>query len=173
MVAVDLVSKVNGIWLRCRFPEFACSNTLALVIAVVGFLWTHRGRYDAAMLVAFWLIGLLVLVKTIDLFLAVRRGLVAVVALFVVGNFAAAFFTAATVVDSWTDICPRNLQLTPALDQMTQWLCVPRGYLVIGVACLVSMVTAPIYVPQFQRGLRDCGGVAPTFIAERRRRPGI
>ena len=94
-------------------------------------------------------------------------------ALFVVGNFAAAFFTAATVVDALTDVCLRNWGLTPALDQMAQSLCFHPGHLAFGVACLVSIVTAAIYVPQFQRGLRDRGGVAPTFVAERRRRRGI
>ena len=78
---LDMASRANGHWLRCKFPDFVKADALGLTVAGGAALWRHPPfavpGYDPRLAAAGCIaLAALLVVKALDLLLSARRGLV-------------------------------------------------------------------------------------------------
>lgn len=167
--ALDLTGRVNPLMLRCRFPEFARLNLLALLVlgvALAGGLADSSMRALAiGIVVVLWLGG----TKIVDLLLSRRHGAAGAVALFALANGVAAF-TAAPFVG--TAAC--SGRLPPAgPSSLLAMLCGYRDFMPATLALAALALTLAALAAPLLRGVRDADFAAEGFKAARRRDGGI
>lgn len=167
--ALDLAGRVNPLMLRCRFPEFARLNLLALLavgVALAGGLADSSMRALAiGIIVVLWL----VVTKIVDLLLSQRHGAAGAVVLFALANGAAAF-TAAPSVGSVA--CAGSL-LPAGSAPFLAMLCKYRDFMPSALAVAMLALTFVALAAPLLHGLRDAGFAAEGFKAARRRDGGI
>jgi rhomboid protease GluP len=175
---LDAVEKFNRLWLRCKFPEFVKLNLFLLAGAMgSSFYFARFGLFvgvDARIILACWLVACLCLVKIIDLLLSVTRGLAAVVICLAILDAALACSLGRLLLPGFEIQClePRMIDQF-SVEYLQHVLCVSPDNLSIILSIMMGVFVLAAFWPQLLRGLKDTGFVAPTFVAERRRRSGI
>ena len=171
---LDLLAKINSAWLRCKFPEFAKLNVV--ILASLGGLYlylsspmglTIMGRPVASAVV--WLLAVVVMVKGIDLLLALRHGLIGVVGFFAACNGLSSLVLGTMFHRSFQTYCHPGPFQTDWMNEIVPLVCVDPTAVTDAVACCIVALTLVFYVYPLQRGFRDVGFVGATFTAERRR----
>ena len=178
---LDLVAKLNNLWLRCKFPEFVKLNVAisvaVLAIASAGMQVAGFDVSGLSLLVALVLLTL-VLVKLLDLVLSTTRGIAFTVMGFATFYAAAPFLLRPSIVSAAAERCEllgrdsavQNNELTGfVLAQICQWRTL-APYL---LSALLVAVTIIVHRAELIRGLRDVGFVGATLRADRNRCQGI
>ena len=180
MIAVallDMTSRANVHWLRCKFPEFIKANVLALLVAGGTALWwrplallpSFDVRYVVAGCIA---AAVLVSVKLLDLLLSAKRGLVGVVIVLAGCNAAAAWVASSLVQPSLAQIC-NVARALGSLDGAARLLCPNLAWSPAAAAALVAALTLLVFARPLRRGVGDVGFVGATFVGDRRRERGL
>jgi membrane associated rhomboid family serine protease len=176
---IDLVAKLNKIWLRCKFPEFIKLNIAVSVVLlamavrdlqVAGFGINGVSRWVLLVLLA------LVLIKSIDLLLANIRGIAVAVIGFAAFYAAVPLMMYQSIFSAITDQCEligpdsaaRNIRMILLAD-LCQW----RALVPFLLSALLLLVMLATHRAPLVRGLRDIGFVAATLRADRNRSQGI
>jgi membrane associated rhomboid family serine protease len=178
---IDLVAKLNNIWLRCRFPEFVKLDvTISVaVLAIAGAGLEVAGfHFDGVSLLMALVLFTLVLVKLIDLVLSTARGIAFTVLGFTAFYAAVPFLLQQSIVSAAGDQCKsidlnsviQSVQIAKSfLTEICQWpMLLP--YL---LSALLVAVTIIVHRAELIRGLRDVGFVAASLRADRNRCQGI
>jgi membrane associated rhomboid family serine protease len=178
---IDLVAKLNNIWLRCKFPEFAKLNVAisVAVLAIAGAGLDVAGFHiDGVSLLIALVLLTLVLVKLLDLLLGTTRGIAIAVIGFAAFYATVPFLLQQSIFSAATERC-KLLDLNSAIQnneiarffvtEMCQWRTL-APYL---LSVLVVVVTIIVHRAELIRGLRDVGFVAATLRADRNRCQGI
>jgi rhomboid protease GluP len=178
---IDVVAKLNNLWLRCKFPEFVKSNVAIslAVLAIAGRGLELAGFHvDGVSLLVALLLFTLVLVKLLDLILSTTRGIAITVIGFAAFYATAPFLLRQSIVSAATERC-ELLGLNSAiqhneiagflLTQMCQWRTL-APYL---LSTLLVAVTIIVHRAELTRGLRDVGFVGANLRADRNRCQGI
>jgi membrane associated rhomboid family serine protease len=178
---IDLVAKLNNVWLRCKFPEFIKLNVAISVgvLAMAGAQLEIPGLPigGPSLLVAL-LLFTLVLIKLLDLLLGATRG----TAIAVIG-FAAFYATVPllmyrSIISAASDQCEligrnsavRNPEIAErVLTDICQWRTL-APYL---LSALLVAITIAVHHAQLVRGLKDVGFVGAALRADRKRCQGI
>jgi membrane associated rhomboid family serine protease len=172
---LDLIERVNGCLLRCRFPEFVKLNGFVIVCAAAHFLLGAKspipfssgpGPQAWATLAVISLIG----IKLVDLLLSMRKGLVVVVALLAIAN--------AGLVMMWAGVYPAAVEQacaipTRSLQDVLMRACANPTALIVAGAGVALIVTLLACRASLIRGLADVGFVGNSLRGERARRSGL
>lgn len=173
---LDLSARIESVVLRCKFSEFAKANCYVALAFAGAAAWTIGGapRDRTALIVAGGVIlGFLILVKSIDLLLSVRRG--AAWAAVLLASLDAGL--ALSAVKIWGGALPDVCKIQwPGPDEAMRFvgsLCahpVDMGFAGAGLAFVAAL---SMQRNSILRGARDAGGfVAASFVGERKRRRG-
>jgi hypothetical protein len=117
-----------------------------------------------------YILACLALIKFVDVFLPIKKGLAVLVLLFAAANGALAFLGFGALARSCTSL---NF---PGPIPIRQWLdraCANETLALVVVALGASVLTVIAYLPWFYRGIKDVGFVGTSFRAERKRQQGI
>lgn len=180
MVALlDIASRANLHWLRCRFPEFVKAEATILLLAGGAALWSH----PPAMVLAsaqpqFALAGGLALaavalVKALDLLLSLRHGLAAAVLLAAAGNAALGWCGAGLALPALARACASASALGALDGGVSGLLCPNLAALQPAAAGLAAALTLLVLSRPLRRGLGDVGFVGATLMGDRRRHHGL
>jgi hypothetical protein len=72
------------------------------------------------------------------------------------------------------DLCAQTWPAAPLdAEKFRSGFCATIDATPVAIGVAVGSLSLMLLAPQFVRGLKDSGFVAPTFLAERRRRSGI
>lgn len=175
---LDIVSRANLYWLRCKFPEFVKMNAALLMGAGAAWLWFHPPNTaphdDPRLIMAMGgTLATLCFVKVMDLLLAVRHGLVGVVLVFVASNAAAALMSAELLRPALALQCGSVMAFGTPAGGIAAILCpnlADTGAALAGGTILLTLLSQNA---QLRRGLRDVGFVGATFMGDRRRERGL
>jgi membrane associated rhomboid family serine protease len=177
--ALDLVEKLNGRMLQCKFPEFVKVNGIVLLcapaIAVLAGGWLPEpGRpADGLTLAIGYAAVCLGLIKLADLVLPLKKGLAVVIGALALGNAAmiwvlgTAYYAPTLAGACWRAIAP------PPHNPSMGFLCERPHLTVIGAAVVGLLLTLVLYSWDLRRGLNDVGFIGATLKANRRRSYGL
>jgi membrane associated rhomboid family serine protease len=178
---IDLVAKLNNLWLRCKFPEFVKLNVAisVAVLAIAGADLELDGFHvDGVLGLIALLLTTLVLVKLLDLILSTPRGIAIAVIGFAAFYATAPFLLRRSIVSAATVRCEPPGQSSAIqhdeiagflLTQMCQWRTL-APYL---LSVLLAALTIIVHRAELIRGLRDVGFVGASLRADRNRCQGI
>lgn len=172
---LDLIEKANVWVLRCKFPEAVKVNLTLL--ACVAALWAWGGQAQAvAAGGSGWAPAIVVVaaccgvVKTIDLALSMKKGLVVAVAVLAAANAAAVMLSGWALASSCG---PRRPTGFVPLDNFLVIFC-PNSVLISGLAAIgATALTLWLCWKEISRGIEDVGFVGTSLRAERSRRHGL
>ena len=179
MVALlDMTSRINLYWLRCKFPEFVKAGASALLVAggvalwygpALGILGSDPHFVAAGCITA----AALALVKLLDLLLSVRRGLAAVVLVLMAGNAATGWALCRLLLPALGRTCATVRAMGASDDGAASMLCPHLTVMPLVAAGLVASLTLLALSGPLRRGLGDVGFVSATFMGDRRRDHGL
>ncbi|WP_245284662.1 hypothetical protein [Bradyrhizobium sp. th.b2] len=172
---LDLVEKLNGYVLRCRFPE-AVKVNLALLAGVTG-LWLWAGQAQTLVAPA-WIVaaGFVVVccavIKLVDLALSIRKGLAAVIIALAGAN------AACVALGGWalaaTSACVARRSSGPGpFENLLNAFCGNPLLVTALVAVVAVTLTLLLCSKDIYRGIEDVGFVGSSLRAERNRRHGL
>ncbi len=172
---LDLIERVNGTLLRCRFPEFVKLNGFVIVCATALFLLGAKspipfssgpGPQAWAALAVVSLIG----IKLADLLLSMRKGLAVVVALLAIANAGLVMMWAGTYPAAVAQACA--IPIGSLRDVLLRACANPTAPVVAcaGVALIVTLLACRA---SLTRGLADVGFVGNSLRGDRARRSGL
>lgn len=172
---VDLLERANARLLSCKFPEGLKLNLLVLAIvaplAAAPFLPRMAPATgglslpEGLLFLVFFILGLALVAKLVDLVLGVRHGLAFAAGLLALGN-ALAVLAIGDRLDG--PACAASASV-PALAT----LCAHQGLLPALGAGLALVVSLALAAGSIGKGVADLGFVAPGLRGERRRRSGL
>jgi membrane associated rhomboid family serine protease len=178
---IDLMAKLNNVWLRCKFPEFIKLN-VAISIAVLtlasaqleiaGFRIGDVSRGIALFLFT------VVLIKLLDLLLATTRGIAVAVMGFAAFYATIPLLMHRSILSAAAGQCD-PIGLNPAtgntviaervLTEICQW----RALTPYLLSALLAATAIVLHRAPLVRGLRDVGFVGASLRADRKRCQGI
>lgn len=178
---LDLVERLNGLILRCKFPEFVKVNLFVLASAVALLIW----RAVPAMLSAsastsaptWWLLaggvaGLLA-IKAIDLALSMKKGLAVVTVALAVANGAVLLAAGRMLAPLLASLCLPPRTAASLVERFGDSVCADPAMTLHVAAAALTVGTLFLYAHPLLRGVTDVGFVGAALRAERRRRAGI
>lgn len=171
---LDLVEKLNAFLLRCKFPEFVKINSFIGLGGLALLLW-QRGLVPPIAAAPPWLpplaygLACLVMIKLIDLVLAIKKGVAAVVVLFALVNGALGFFGGTALAA----MCLRRPSFAASPAGLFDMMCANQYWTLPALACCAFVLTVVIYWPWLYRGITDVGFLGASLAGERKRRQGI
>jgi membrane associated rhomboid family serine protease len=176
-VVLDLVERVVGLLLRCKFPEFVKLNTFAAfgVAMVAG--WSilpsylsfgHAWLFPAAIALAAFAI-----VKALDLALTMKKGLVVIIAALALTNAALVVLLKDLVTQGLISLCGSPDLGRYSAQMPLAYACTNVDATLVLTAIGVLLVTVLLYWPHLARGIGDVGFVGNTLRAERLRCRGL
>ena len=178
---IDLVAKLNNLWLRCKFPEFIKLD-VAIAVAVLAMAGASLEIPGFQIGVVSRLLALvlftLVLIKLLDLLLGTTRGLAVAVIGFAALYASVPLVMHESIFSALTGQCEsiglnsaiRNTWIAEfVLTALCQWR-ILASYLLSAFLVVMTLVAhrAPL-----MRGLKDVGFVGATLRADRNRCQGI
>jgi hypothetical protein len=169
----DGLARSNALWLRCKFPEFVKLNLLVIVVGATA-LWFFGpailpGR-DPRLLGLGAALGAVLLIKLLDLLLAVRHGLIGTVLVLAVGNGAVAYGFG-EIGRSVLDAASRLLTAFPEGAELVHVLGMTTASTLLGIGAV--LLTCIVYLRPLRRGIRDVGFVGATYVGDRGRENGL
>lgn len=179
MVALlDMMSRANSHWLRCKFPEFVKAGASVLLVAGGVALWhgpplDRLGPDPRVVAAGCMAVAALGIVKLLDLLLSVRRGLAAVVLVLMAGNAAMGWAICRLVLPALGRTCAAVGAFGTFDGGAAYMLCPNLTVLPLVTAGLVAALTLLALSGPLRRGLGDVGFVAATFMGDRRRDHGL
>jgi membrane associated rhomboid family serine protease len=168
---LDVVEKVNGLLLRCKFPEFVKMNAfLATAVAVISswavlpsdVLFGHTWLFPVAVALA-----ALAIVKAIDLALMMKKGLVLIVVVFALANAALVLLLRDSVAEGLISLCGSQFLGKYAARMPFAYACTNAEFTLALAATGAFVVTVLAYWSHLVRGISDVGFVGNTLRAER------
>ena len=176
---LDIASRANLLWLRCRFPDFVKAEAAILLLAGGAALWWHppatvlaRAQPQLA-LEGGLALAALALVKALDLLLSVRHGLAAAVLLAAAGNAALGWSGAGLALPALAQACASASALGALDGGVSGLLCPNLAVLQPVAAGLAAALTLLVLAHPLRRGLGDVGFVGATLMGDRRRHHGL
>ena len=173
---LDLVEKLNGRWLRCKFPEFVKVNLLLLAIAaallmLMSLAPTITDGISVAIAVFAFAVAFCAIIKLTDLALSVRKGLAITVIALAAAN-AVCVILAGWLLTSAACAMRRPTGAAP-LDNFVSAFC--TSPLLVTALLAIGAIAATLLAcsDEIRRGLQDVGFVATSLRAERSRRHGL
>ncbi|UGY14714.1 rhomboid family intramembrane serine protease [Bradyrhizobium septentrionale] len=174
---LDLVEKLNGYVLRCRFPEAVKVNLTLLASAAALGLWAVPVQTAAAGLPG-WAIAagfaaaICAVVKLVDLALSIRKGLAAVIIALAGAN------AACVALGGWalaaTSACVARRSSGPGpFENLLNAFCGNPLLVTALVAVVAVTLTLLLCSKDIYRGIEDVGFVGSSLRAERNRRHGL
>jgi membrane associated rhomboid family serine protease len=167
---LDLVEKANAYALRCKFPEFAKMNLLLLMAGLLALVQSDVGAGTWIATLICCLAGLLI-VKLVDIVLALRKGLAIVVIGFSIANAALVLLAAAMFSPAACRM------LVPAANERMRGVvlagCSHLTAVLIIATALTLVLTLLLYSQELDRGLKDIGFAGAAMTGERKRRFGL
>lgn len=175
---LDMASRVNGHWLRCKFPEFVKAGALVLFGAGGAALWKRSplavpGLDPRIIVVVVLAVSALLVVKLLDLLLSARRGLAGVVLLLAAGNAAAGWAACGLLLPPLARACAMVGAFGIMDGGAAGLICPNLAWAPAGGAGLAATVTLLALAGPLRRGLGDVGFVGATFVGDRRRERGL
>src|SRR5262245_2471417 len=172
---LDLVERVNGRVLRCKFPEFVKMNGFVVGYVLAIYFFESRPLAFIAR-EADWLppvayvAGCLAVVKLLDLILSMKKGLVIVVIGFAAANAAIVLFAANALLPTLASKCPvRLLRSANEIERLIGAACANLSTTINVVAMCVFALTILAHWRTLRRGIKDVGFVANSLRADRQR----
>jgi membrane associated rhomboid family serine protease len=178
---IDLLAKLNNVWLRCKFPEFIKLNVvISVAVLAIACAQLEIPGLDAgapSFLVAL-LLFTLVLIKLLDLLLSATRGFAIAVIGFAVFYATVPLLMDRAIFSAASDQCEligrnsaiRNAEIAEhVLTDICQW----RSLAPYLLSALLVAITIAVHHAQLVRGLKDVGFVGATLRADRKRCQGI
>jgi membrane associated rhomboid family serine protease len=172
---LDLVEKANGYVLRCKFPECVKVNLALIACATALLVWISQPPLTTAgspgWAVAAAAFGACcIVIKLVDLALALRNGLAIVIIALAAAN------AALVLTGGWklASVCVARRTSGPAgLENLLNAFCsaplIATGFLALGAVALTLLVCSK----ELYRGIEDVGFVGASLRAERNRRQGL
>lgn len=175
---LDMASRANGHWLRCKFPDFVKADALALIVSGGGVLWRHPPfavpGYDPRLVTSVCIaVAAFLFVKALDLLLSARRGLAGAVLVLAAGNAAAAWAACGLLLPPLAQACAVAGALGVVDGGAAGLICPNLAWGHVAVAGLAATLTLLALVGPLRRGLGDVGFVGATFVGDRRRERGL
>jgi membrane associated rhomboid family serine protease len=176
-VVLDLVERVVGLLLRCKFPEFVKLNTfVAFGVAVVA-SWSVLAPYlsfgHAWLLPVAVALAALAIVKALDLALAMKKGLVFITIVLALTNAALVLLLKDVVAQGLVSLCGSPAFGRYAAQMPLAYACTNVDVTLVLTAIGVLLMTVLLYWPHLARGIGDVGFVGNTLRAERLRYRGL
>jgi rhomboid protease GluP len=173
---LDLAEKLNGKWLRCKFPEFVKVNLLLLALAAALLILTSLAPAIAdgttlAIAAIALAAALCAIIKLTDLALSIRKGLAFTVIALAAAN-AAGVMVGGWLLASSSCIMRRPSGVAP-IDNFASAFCATPLLVTALVAIGAVAATLLACSNDIRRGLQDVGFVATSLRAERGRRHGL
>jgi rhomboid protease GluP len=174
---LDIVERVVGSLLRCKFPEFVKMNTfVAFGIALVGcwpVLLTNFSLGQTWFLAVAVVIAGIVAIKALDLVLTMKKGLALVIVVLAVTNAALVLLFKDILAQGLVSLCGSQFLGKYAVQMPLANACTNVDVTIIAAAIGTFIITVLVYWPQLARGISDVGFVGNTLRAERIRYRGI
>ncbi|MBC9877053.1 rhomboid family intramembrane serine protease [Bradyrhizobium sp. INPA01-394B] len=172
---LDLIEKTNPYVLRCKFPEAVKVNLTLLACVAAWWAWSSQAQLVAAA-ISGWglaivaLVAACAVVKTVDLALSMKKGLVIVVTMMAATNAAAVMLSGWALGSCCTPRWPTG---SAPLDNFLVIFC-PNPVLISGLSAIgVAALTLCLCAKEISRGIEDVGFVGTSLRAERNRRHGL
>jgi len=175
---LDLVEKLNGRVLQCKFPEFVKVNGTVLLCAPAmavlagGWLPGSGGPVDRLTLGLGYAVVCLGLVKLTDLVLPLKKGLATVIGALALGNGALIWALGTAYASASAQACWRAIAPLPH-NATIDLLCERPDLTATGAAVVSFLLTLALYSWDLRRGLNDVGFIGATLKANRRRSYGL
>jgi rhomboid protease GluP len=172
---LDIVEKVVGLLLRCKFPEFVKLNTFvafAVAVAAGSSMLPSHLSFGPAWLLLLAIAGFAV-VKAINLALTMKKGLVFIIIMLALGNAALVLLLKDVVAQGVASLCDSPGLGGYAAQMPLAYACTNIDVTLVLAAIGVLVVTVLLYWTHLARGLGDVGFVGNTLRAERLRYRGL
>jgi len=174
---LDIIERVVGSLLRCKFPEFVKVNTFAAFGLAVAGCWPVLLSYfpagqDWLLPVAVAITGA-VTVKALDLMLAMTRGIVVVIAILAATNAALVLLFKDILAQGLLSLCGSPWLGRYAAQTPFASACANAEVTIIIAAIGMFIITLLVNGAHLARGISDVGFVANTLRAERVRYRGL
>jgi membrane associated rhomboid family serine protease len=180
---IDILERVNGFILRCKFPEFVKINGAVLCAMLGVLMWNHKPEIPAPGSSEGWLslfsysalcLALfLAAIKLVDIVLSVKKGLAIIVVMFSLAN------AGLTLLAVKVDALPGLSCASPPhggegfVAKLINLVCAD-WQMTIGIATACAFAaTLVLYAQELMRGIGDVGFIGGSLRAERKRRQGI
>jgi rhomboid protease GluP len=174
---LDIVERVVGSLLRCKFPEFVKVNAfVAFGIAFVAcwpVLLTYFSLEQTWLLPVAMLIAGVVAIKALDLALTLKKGLALVIFVLAVTNAALVLLLKGLLAQGLVSLCGSQFLGKYAVQMPLANACTNVDVTIIAAAIGMFIFTVLVYWPQLARGISDVGFVGNTLRAERIRYRGL
>jgi rhomboid protease GluP len=174
---LDIVERVVGLLLRCKFPEFVKVNAfIAFGVAVMAG-WSMLSSYLSFgyvwLLPAAIAVAGLATVKALDLALTMKKGLVFIILVLALTNAALVLVLKDVVAQGLVSLCGSPGLGRYAAQMPFAYACTNVDVTLVLAAIGVLIVTVLLYWPHLARGIGDVGFVGNTLRAERLRYRGL
>jgi membrane associated rhomboid family serine protease len=174
---LDIVEKVVGLLLRCKFPEFVKLNTFVAFGVAVAAGWSMLSSYLSfgpawPLPVAITVAGLAI-VKALDLTLTMKKGLVFIIVVLALTNAALVLVLKDVLTQRVTSLCGSPALGRYATQLPISYACTNVDVTLLLAAIGVLIVTVLLYWSHLARGIGDVGFVGNTLRAERLRYRGL
>jgi len=176
-VCLDVMERVVGLLLRCKFPEFVKVNTfVAFGLAVLG-SWPVLLFYFPAG--QSWLLPVMaaiagaVVVKALDLVLTMKKGIVFVVIVLAATNAALVLLFKDGLAQGLMSLCGSEWLGRYASQSPFANACANVDATIVLTSVVTLLVTLIVYGRHLVRGISDVGFLANTLRAERVRYRGL
>jgi membrane associated rhomboid family serine protease len=174
---LDIVEKVVGLLLRCKFPEFVKLNTFIAFGIAVAAGWSMLSSYlsfgSAWLLPVAIAVAGFAIVKVLDLALTMKKGLVFIILVLALTNAALVLLLKDVVTQGVTSLCGSPALGRYAAQMPISYACTNVDVTLVLAAIGVLIVTVLLYWPHLARGIGDVGFVGNTLRAERLRYRGL
>ena len=178
-VALDLVERLNRVWLSCKFPEFVKLNVVTAVPPAVWLGWSELSVPADRNLPALG-VGLvatmIVVAKLFDLLLGRKKGLAISVVALAAANLALTFLLTGSF--AWVSMCTSSrVRLSAAAGAwgyaVTDDACAHAALVPAVLSAVVGALTLLRLALQLRRGVADVGFISEGLRADRRRATGL
>ena len=165
---LDLLEKTVMRMLRCKFPEFLKMNTFAAFAIVLAWIWSNFYLQDIWVIPLLCLLAAAVVIKALDLILAMKKGLAVVVVMFALVNAVLVVLLSGMLAPAITSFCVTGAGSSAAA--IVAMAC-KNVDLSIGLSAVGALaLTFLFYWPHLVRGIADVGFVGAALRGERERR---
>jgi hypothetical protein len=175
---LDLIEKLNGRLLQCKFPEFVKTNGAVLLAApaiavAAGARVPGLGAPADGLALGLGYAALCIaVIKLTDLVLPLRKGLALVIVALTLGNAALVLALGTAYAPAVAASCWRAALTLP--DNLAHRLLCRRPDLLAGGAAVAAfLLTLLVYAWDLRRSLNDVGFVGATLKANRHRSSGL
>jgi membrane associated rhomboid family serine protease len=175
---LDLVEKLNGRLLQCKFPEFVKTNGAvllaapAIAVAVGNGVPSFRAPGDGLALGLIYAAACLAVIKLADLVLPLKKGLATVILALALGNAALVWAFGSAWAPALSSVC-RSASATLPDKLAHHLLCQHPNWIALGAVAAAFLLTLLMYAWDLRRGLNDVGFVGATLKANRHRSQGL